>query len=161
LLPHLATSTEKRKLNHSVVSSWLLDVKRGLHASLGRLLRRAYAAQIFRHPEVYHAWCELVVLHQLVWLQADLRQFLLEHQGMGLYLYGELAVSQSRLFQKLVRYRAVHYGMRVWLILMFIEVVGMFRLETLFQLGCCSLKTGWGVFSKLVRMLIKLVGMLT
>ena len=51
--------------------------------SLGRLLRSAFAAQIFRHPDVYHAWCELVVQNRFVSLRSDVREFLVQHQSMG------------------------------------------------------------------------------
>ena len=71
--------------------------------SLGRLLRSAFAAQIFRHPDVYHAWCELVAQNRFGALRSDVREFLVQHQSMGVYLYGELAASESRALRTLAR----------------------------------------------------------
>ena len=76
----------------------------GLERRLGPHLRRAYAAQIFRHPDVHHAWCELAVENRFAGGGEEVRGFLVRHQGMGVYLYGELAASPSRPLQKLVRY---------------------------------------------------------
>jgi hypothetical protein len=92
-------------LYDSNLASWLLEVKGGLDAAVGTLLRRAFAAQIFCHPDVYHAWCELAVQNRFTGLESEVRRFLVEHQSMGLYLYGELLASKSRSLRSLARSR--------------------------------------------------------
>ncbi|KAM6965428.1 aminopeptidase O [Aplochiton taeniatus] len=45
--------------------------------------------------EVGHRWCELVVKHKHRPAYGDLEDFLLHHQAMGVYLYGELMVQED------------------------------------------------------------------
>ncbi len=77
------------------IFSWLLDLPGGLERSLGPHLRRSFAAQISRHPDVEHAWCELAVQNRFSGGGEDVRGFLLQHQSMGVYLYAELVVLQK------------------------------------------------------------------
>uniref|UniRef100_A0A8C6QFF4 Peptidase M1 leukotriene A4 hydrolase/aminopeptidase C-terminal domain-containing protein n=2 Tax=Nannospalax galili TaxID=1026970 RepID=A0A8C6QFF4_NANGA len=45
--------------------------------------------------EVRHRWCELIVKHKHVKAYAHVERFLQEDQAMGVYLYGELMVSED------------------------------------------------------------------
>ena len=46
-------------------------------------------------PDVMHRWCELVVKHGYSPGYDCVKWFLREHQAMGIYLYGELALSRK------------------------------------------------------------------
>ncbi|KAK3786957.1 hypothetical protein RRG08_037422 [Elysia crispata] len=51
--------------------------------------------------EVQHSWCELVISRKaLAWL-GDVERFLSQHQAMGVYLYGELMISENVRLQAL------------------------------------------------------------
>ncbi|GFS00747.1 aminopeptidase O [Elysia marginata] len=53
--------------------------------------------------EVQHSWCELVVVRKaMCWLD-DVERFLSDHQAMGVYLYGELMISENARMQALAR----------------------------------------------------------
>ena len=45
--------------------------------------------------EVHHRWCELIVKHQYTKAYRDVERFLQEDQAMGIYLYGELMLSED------------------------------------------------------------------
>uniref|UniRef100_A0ABM5FSP4 Aminopeptidase O isoform X7 n=1 Tax=Pogona vitticeps TaxID=103695 RepID=A0ABM5FSP4_9SAUR len=45
--------------------------------------------------EVRHRWCELVIKHKYTAGYADVEKFLKEDQAMGVYLYGELMVTED------------------------------------------------------------------
>ncbi|XP_074137776.1 LOW QUALITY PROTEIN: aminopeptidase O [Sminthopsis crassicaudata] len=51
--------------------------------------------------EVRHRWCELVIKHKYTKAYEDIERFLLEDQAMGVYLYGELMVSENAKQQQL------------------------------------------------------------
>ncbi|XP_043834849.1 aminopeptidase O isoform X1 [Dromiciops gliroides] len=51
--------------------------------------------------EVRHRWCELVIKHKYTKAYEDVERFLLEDQAMGVYLYGELMVSENAKQQQL------------------------------------------------------------
>ncbi|XP_008049080.1 aminopeptidase O [Carlito syrichta] len=53
--------------------------------------------------EVRHRWCELVVKHKHTKAYGDVETFLQEDQAMGVYLYGELMVSEDAGQQQLAR----------------------------------------------------------
>ncbi|KAM7092602.1 aminopeptidase O isoform 1-T3 [Molossus nigricans] len=53
--------------------------------------------------EVRHRWCELVVKHKYTKAYRDVERFLHEDQAMGVYLYGELMVSEDARQQQLAR----------------------------------------------------------
>lgn len=53
--------------------------------------------------EVRHRWCELVVKHKHTRAYSDVERFLQEDQAMGVYLYGELMVSEDARQQQLAR----------------------------------------------------------
>ncbi|KAH3756405.1 Aminopeptidase O [Pelomyxa schiedti] len=46
-----------------------------------------------RNPEAQHRWCELVIKCKYEPDYPNLKKFLQDHQGMGLYVFGELLVS--------------------------------------------------------------------
>ncbi|XP_057354481.1 aminopeptidase O isoform X4 [Manis pentadactyla] len=53
--------------------------------------------------EVRHRWCELIVKHKYTKAYRDVERFLLEDQAMGVYLYGELMVSEDASQQQVAR----------------------------------------------------------
>ncbi|XP_070563954.1 aminopeptidase O-like isoform X2 [Ptychodera flava] len=53
------------------------------------------------NADVRHRWCELLVKHQHRLRYRDVRQFLIEDQAMGVYLYGELMVAEKPREKKL------------------------------------------------------------
>ncbi|XP_046318678.1 aminopeptidase O isoform X1 [Marmota monax] len=65
-------------------------------------LQRTYRLQE-QDAEVRHRWCELVVKHRHAQAHRHVERFLLEDQAMGVYLYGELMVSEDARQQQLAR----------------------------------------------------------
>uniref|UniRef100_A0A2K6RYW6 Aminopeptidase O (putative) n=1 Tax=Saimiri boliviensis boliviensis TaxID=39432 RepID=A0A2K6RYW6_SAIBB len=53
--------------------------------------------------EVRHRWCELIVKHKFTKAYNSVQSFLREDQAMGVYLYGELMVSEDARQQQLAR----------------------------------------------------------
>ncbi|XP_038382817.1 aminopeptidase O isoform X20 [Canis lupus familiaris] len=53
--------------------------------------------------EVRHRWCELIVKHKYTKAYKDVERFLQEDQAMGIYLYGELMVSEDARQQQVAR----------------------------------------------------------
>ncbi|XP_012603640.1 aminopeptidase O isoform X8 [Microcebus murinus] len=53
--------------------------------------------------EVRHRWCELIVKHKYTAAYRSVERFLQEDQAMGVYLYGELMVSEDARQQQLAR----------------------------------------------------------
>lgn len=51
--------------------------------------------------QVRHRWCELVIKHKYTKAYNQVERFLLEDQAMGIYLYGELMVSEDARLQQL------------------------------------------------------------
>ncbi|KAL9973834.1 hypothetical protein ACROYT_G020340 [Oculina patagonica] len=47
------------------------------------------------NAEIRHRWCELVVKHNYTPGLQEVQRFLVEDQGMGIYLFGELIISQQ------------------------------------------------------------------
>ncbi|XP_052095484.1 aminopeptidase O-like isoform X1 [Mytilus californianus] len=54
-----------------------------------------------QNADVQHRWCELVIKHKVQKFYQDLREFLLNHQAMGVYLYGEMVLSGCKQQKKL------------------------------------------------------------
>ncbi|MEJ1284920.1 hypothetical protein NN561_015910 [Cricetulus griseus] len=54
-------------------------------------------------PKVRHRWCELVVKHKYAKAYEQVERFLQEDQAMGVYLYGELMLSEDARQQQLAR----------------------------------------------------------
>ena len=52
-------------------------------------------------PDVFHRWCELIVKHGYTPGFDCVKWFLKEHQAMGIYLYGELALSSKAELRRL------------------------------------------------------------
>ncbi|XP_058513288.1 aminopeptidase O [Ochotona princeps] len=65
-------------------------------------LQRTYRLQE-QDAEVRHRWCELVVKHRHSRAYGQVERFLQEDQAMGVYLYGELMVSEDARQQQLAR----------------------------------------------------------
>ncbi|XP_048186958.1 aminopeptidase O isoform X9 [Perognathus longimembris pacificus] len=63
-------------------------------------LQRTYS--LHKHDaEVRHRWCELVIKHKYSKAYKHVERFLQEDQAMGVYLYGELMVSENAQQQQL------------------------------------------------------------
>ncbi|XP_076021299.1 aminopeptidase O [Genypterus blacodes] len=83
-----------------------------LNVATMRTLERTYNLPD-QDAEVVHRWCELVVKHEHTQAYRDVEHFLLHHQAMGVYLYGELMVQEEPEQQALARrcLLSVHEGM--------------------------------------------------
>uniref|UniRef100_A0A2K5YKU0 Aminopeptidase O (putative) n=1 Tax=Mandrillus leucophaeus TaxID=9568 RepID=A0A2K5YKU0_MANLE len=79
----------------------LLEQKTLSHRTL-RSLQRTYQLQD-QDAEVRHRWCELIVKHKFTKAYESVERFLQEDQAMGVYLYGELMVSEDARQQQLAR----------------------------------------------------------
>uniref|UniRef100_A0A8C9DGM8 Aminopeptidase O (putative) n=1 Tax=Prolemur simus TaxID=1328070 RepID=A0A8C9DGM8_PROSS len=67
-----------------------------------RSLQRTYHLHD-QDAEVRHRWCELIVKHKYTAAYGSVETFLQEDQAMGVYLYGELMVSEDARQQQLAR----------------------------------------------------------
>ncbi|XP_038421730.1 aminopeptidase O isoform X20 [Canis lupus baileyi] len=65
-------------------------------------LKRTYQLSQ-QDAEVRHRWCELIVKHKYTKAYKDVERFLQEDQAMGIYLYGELMVSEDARQQQVAR----------------------------------------------------------
>ncbi|XP_051007096.1 aminopeptidase O [Acomys russatus] len=63
-------------------------------------LQQTYLLQE-QDAEVRHRWCELVIKHKYTKAYEQIERFLQEDQAMGVYLYGELMVSEDARQQQL------------------------------------------------------------
>lgn len=65
-----------------------------------------------QNADVQHRWCELVIKHKLKRCYKDLEQFIMNHQAMGVYLFGEMVLSgckqQKKLAEKCFNSLKVH-----------------------------------------------------
>ena len=52
-----------------------------------------------RSPDVQHRFAELVIKHGCVDKLNFVEQFLFDHQSMGIYLYGEMALCKNKTIQ--------------------------------------------------------------
>lgn len=48
-----------------------------------------------RNGEVRHRWCELIIKHLYILRYDDVKRFLIEDQGMGIYLFAELVITNN------------------------------------------------------------------
>ncbi|XP_064604873.1 aminopeptidase O-like isoform X2 [Liolophura sinensis] len=48
------------------------------------------------NADVGHRWCELVIKHKCVKYYQEVKDFLINHQAMGVYLFGELVISEDK-----------------------------------------------------------------
>ncbi|ELU05104.1 hypothetical protein CAPTEDRAFT_216157 [Capitella teleta] len=55
------------------------------------------------NPDVHHRWCELIIKHKYSEGYKDVEIFLKSHQAMGVYLYGEMMISNNLTLRKLAR----------------------------------------------------------
>nr|XP_020014822.1 aminopeptidase O-like isoform X1 [Castor canadensis] len=65
-------------------------------------LQRTYCLHE-QDAEVRHRWCELIIKHKFTEAYEQVERFLQEDQAMGVYLYGELMVSEDARQQQLAR----------------------------------------------------------
>jgi aminopeptidase O len=78
----------------------LLELDR-LTARTLRRLESTFKLSRSGSADVLHRWCELVVKHGYRAGLECLETFLVEHQAMGIYLYGELALSGRKAFKEI------------------------------------------------------------
>ncbi|XP_031214171.1 aminopeptidase O isoform X3 [Mastomys coucha] len=78
---------------------WLLEQKT-LSPQTLHYLQQTYHLQE-QDAEVRHRWCELVIKHKYTKAYNQVERFLQEDQAMGIYLYGELMVSEDARLQQL------------------------------------------------------------
>ncbi|KAK3609739.1 hypothetical protein CHS0354_029185 [Potamilus streckersoni] len=62
---------------------------------------RSYYSLHASNADVMHRWCELVIKHKLQTNYQDVFWFLVNHQAMGVYLFGELVISEDSHQKKL------------------------------------------------------------
>lgn len=79
----------------------LLEQKTLNPRTLQRLERTYHLPQ--QDAEVRHRWCELIVKHKYTKAYKNVERFLQEDQAMGIYLYGELMLSEDARQQQLAR----------------------------------------------------------
>ena len=79
----------------------LLEQKTATPRTLQSLDRTHHLSE--RDAEVRHRWCELIVKHRYTQAYRDVERFLQEDQAMGIYLYGELMLSEDPWQQHLAR----------------------------------------------------------
>ena len=48
-----------------------------------------------RNADIQHRWCELAILCGWKSESSFIKDFLIEHQAMGIYLYSEMMISQD------------------------------------------------------------------
>ena len=65
---------------------------RNIHSLIIRLSMQVYNFSL-RNSEVRHRWCELVIKHLCAVRYDDVSRFLIEDQGMGIYLFAELVIT--------------------------------------------------------------------
>ncbi|XP_017907957.1 PREDICTED: aminopeptidase O isoform X2 [Capra hircus] len=71
----------------------LLEQKTVTPRTLQSLERTYHLSE--QDAEVRHRWCELIVKHKYTKAYRDVERFLQEDQAMGIYLYGELMLSED------------------------------------------------------------------
>ncbi|KAM6169313.1 aminopeptidase O isoform 2-T2 [Rhynchocyon petersi] len=71
-----------------------LLAQKTLHPRTLQSLQQIYLLPT-QDAEVRHRWCELIVKHRYTAAYGQVESFLLEDQAMGIYLYGELMVSED------------------------------------------------------------------
>jgi len=54
-----------------------------------------------RNAEIRHRWCELITKHMYTRKYDDVEHFLVNDQGMGIYLFGELMINGNKRQEKL------------------------------------------------------------
>ncbi|KAG5213072.1 hypothetical protein JEQ12_008858 [Ovis aries] len=79
----------------------LLEQKTVTPRTLQSLERTYHLSE--QDAEVRHRWCELIVKHKYTKAYRDVERFLQEDQAMGIYLYGELMLSEDPRQQHLAR----------------------------------------------------------
>lgn len=79
----------------------LLEQKTVTPRTLQSLERTYHLSE--QDAEVRHRWCELIVKHKYTKAYRDVEKFLQEDQAMGIYLYGELMLSEDPRQQHLAR----------------------------------------------------------
>ncbi|KAK7508143.1 hypothetical protein BaRGS_00000382 [Batillaria attramentaria] len=66
------------------------------------LLRDTHGTHLL-NPEVCHRWCELVIKHKHRKCYPAVREFFIQHQAMGVYLYGEAMIYKCPEMMKIAR----------------------------------------------------------
>lgn len=74
-----------------------------VHFQLLKIIKNQHDTYIRMNPDVNHRWCELVVKNKYRRCYCDVVAFMKEHQSMGVYLYGEMALSKNKTMIDLAR----------------------------------------------------------
>ncbi|KAK6188693.1 hypothetical protein SNE40_004821 [Patella caerulea] len=69
--------------------------KDSLPVNVFTYLRHQYNIDL-TNAEVYHRLCELIIKHRYSQYYPEIEQFLKQHQSMGVYLYGEMMLSENK-----------------------------------------------------------------
>ena len=90
-------------LEHSEQLNILFDLllSHKLHGRLILYLFNQYQSLILTNIELYHLWCEILVSNKHWRLYHHIKDFLVQHQCMGVYLYFEMKYSSSKKLVKL------------------------------------------------------------
>jgi len=109
------TGQKKQKLNVELMSDPLstpeqisllfekmLEIE-AVHFQLLKILKKQHDTDIRMNPDLNHRWCELVVKNKYRRCYSDVVFFLTEQQSMGVYLYGEMALSKNKTLIGLAR----------------------------------------------------------
>ena len=98
-----ARRTKRTKFNHDhfhelsavqlkLLLDSLIDIQSLSHKTLGQMDREYHLDK--SNAEIQHRWFELVVKFRYVPAYKRLEDFLIHHQAMGVYLYGEISISR-------------------------------------------------------------------
>lgn len=77
----------------------LLQLATPIRSTTLEKLERVYGGFARQNADVKHRWCEIIVKNNHKNKLEFVRQFLTEHQSMGIYLYGEMFQSTKKLFK--------------------------------------------------------------
>jgi len=59
-------------------------------------VKETYAWYISKNIEIGHKWCEIIVKNKLRCEYHFVSEYLLQHQSMGVFLYGEMILSKNK-----------------------------------------------------------------
>lgn len=91
--------SEQKVLLLEAILEW--PSKQIIHSKTLAAMDKVYQFERKGNADVLHRWCEIIVACCDVSRLAVVRNFLINHQAMGIYLYGELAISDKAKFRRL------------------------------------------------------------
>ena len=96
-LPDISTLVSEQKV---VMLEELLE-RPNLHKKTIEFLAKNIAYE--SNADVWHRWCEIVVANSYSPGFRSLKEFLEEHQAMGIYLYGEMLASKNAKLRRMAK----------------------------------------------------------